>query len=156
MSEQVIKVLVEGGKASPSVLGQSLGIAGLNIGKVVSDINAATKDYEGMKVPVSIIYNEKKEYRLEVGVPPASQLLKKEAGIQKGAGNRDAPAGDITIEQAVKVAKQKQAQMMSTDLKKNVKEILGVCLSMGLTVEGKDPREVQKEIDEGKYDERIK
>lgn len=156
MIEQVIKVLVEGGKANPSAMGQSLGVAGLNIGKVVADINNATKDYAGMKVPVKIIYDSQRNYRLEVGVPPTSQLLKKEAGIEKGAGDREAAIGDLTIEQAVKVARQKQSQMMGTDLKKNVKEVLGVCVSMGLTVEGRNPKIVQKEIDEGKHDDRIK
>lgn len=156
MIEQTIKVLIEGGKANAAAMGQSLGMAGLNIGKVVADVNAATKDYSGMKVPVAIIYDNSKNYRLEVGVPQTSQLLKKEAGIEKGAGNREAPAGNVTIEQILKVAKQKQAQMMSTDLKKNLKEVMGVCLSMGLTVEDKDPRVVQKELDEGSYDDRIK
>jgi len=56
------------------------------------------------------------------------------------------------MEQLVKVAKMKRVQLLAADTKKAAKEILGTCVSMGVTVGGKDPREVQKEIDEGKHD----
>ncbi len=156
MPEQKIKLLVEGGKANPAAMGQSLGAAGLNIGKVVSEINTKTKEFPGMKVPVTIIYNDKKEYKLELGVPPVSQLLMKEAGIEGGAGDRKAMAGNVTFEQTLKIAKQKKHQMMSDTLKKNVLEVLGTCQSMGLTVEGKNAKEIQKEVKEGKFDSKIK
>lgn len=156
MPEQTIKLLVEGGKANPAALGQSLGAAGLNIGKVVAEVNAKTKEYVNMKVPVEIIYDDKKNFKLAIGVPPVSQLLKKEAKIESGAGDRKAPAGNITMDQVIKVTKQKNDQMMSTTLKDNVKEVLGIALSMGLNVEGKSPKEVTKEVNEGKYDAKLK
>jgi large subunit ribosomal protein L11 len=56
------------------------------------------------------------------------------------------------MEQLAKVAKMKRVQLLAADTKKAAKEILGTCVSMGVTVAGKDPREVQKEIDEGKHD----
>jgi large subunit ribosomal protein L11 len=56
------------------------------------------------------------------------------------------------MEQIVRIAKVKRAELLSRKAKTAVKEVLGSCVSMGVTVEGKDPREIQKEIDEGKYD----
>jgi len=140
-----VKALVQAGKVTPAALGQSLGMAGLNIGKVVADINNVTKKYEGMKVPVVISYDLKtKEYKIEVRLPPTSQLILKEAGIQKGAGN-------ISFEQAVKVAKTKE-ESLGKDLKKAVLQVLGTCVSMGVTVDGKNAKEIQGLVKEGKFD----
>lgn len=140
-----VKALVQAGKVTPAALGQSLGMAGLNIGKVVADINNVTKKYEGMKVPVVISYDLKtKEYEIEVRLPPTSQLILKEAGIQKGAGN-------ISFEQAVKVAKTKE-ESLGKDLKKAVLQVLGTCVSMGVTVDGKNAKEIQVLVKEGKFD----
>ena len=140
-----VKALVQAGKVTPAALGQSLGMAGLNIGKVVADINNVTKKYEGMKVPVVISYDLKtKEYKIEVRLPPTSQLILKEAGIQKGAGN-------ISFDQVVKVAKTKE-ESLGKDLKKAVLQVLGTCVSMGVTVDGKDAKEIQVLVKEGKFD----
>ncbi len=154
---QVVEVLVEGGKATPGPpLGPAIGPLGLNVKLVVDKINEATKDFAGMQVPVKIIVTDpkKKEFEIEVGVPPVSQLIKKELGLGKGS---DAPknniVGNLTMEQVIRIAKAKQDQMLAADLKAAAKEVIGTALSMGVTVEGKDPREVQKEIDEGVYDE---
>lgn len=159
MAEQMIKALVEGGKASPAPpLGPALGTAGLNIGKVVSELNAKTKDFAGMKVPVEIYYTpgDKENFRIEVGVPPVTQLIMKELGLKKAASKHDEPVGDIKMESIVRITKQKQAKMQSRVLKQSVKEVLGTCVSMGVTVEGKPARVVQKEVDEGKWDKVIK
>lgn len=83
---QVVEVLVEGGKASPGPpLGPAIGPLGLNVKQVVDEINKATKEFEGMQVPVKIIVEDpkKKTFRIEVGIPPTSQLIKKELGIPK-------------------------------------------------------------------------
>jgi len=61
----------------------------------------------------------------------------------------------LTIDQVVRIAKMKRPQLLSRTLKSATKEILGVCVSMGVTAEGKDPREVQSEIDQGKYDDKF-
>jgi large subunit ribosomal protein L11 len=59
----------------------------------------------------------------------------------------------LTIEQVLRIAKIKRHELLAKTLEGAVKEVLGSCISMGVTVEGKDPREIQAEIDEGKYDE---
>ncbi|QDA30969.1 50S ribosomal protein L11 [Thermococcus indicus] len=154
---QVVEVLVEGGKASPGPpLGPAIGPLGLNVKQVVDEINKATKDFEGMQVPVKIIVTDpkKKTFEIEVGVPPVSQLIKKEIGAPKGSSEPgNSPVGNLTMEQVIRIAKAKVDQMLAADLKAAAKEVIGTALSMGVTVEGKDPREVQREIDEGVYDE---
>jgi len=154
-----VKLLVDGGKATPGPpIGPALGPFGLNVGKVVAEINEKTKDFEGMKVPVTIVIDAKtKQYEIRVGLPPVSALIRKELGLERGAQNPGKEVvGNLTIEQAVKIAKIKREGSLAKSLKTAVKEVLGTCVSMGVTVEGKDPRTVQKEIDEGKYDEVIK
>jgi large subunit ribosomal protein L11 len=121
---------------------------------IVNKINEVTKDYAGMKVPVKVIVDpETKEFEVTVGTPTASALIVSELKVEKGSGSPKAQkVGDLTMEQLVKIAKMKRVQLLAADTKKAAKEILGTCVSMGVTVEGKDPREVQKEIDEGKHD----
>ena len=150
--KEVINALVEGGKATPGPpLGPKLGPLGINVGKLISDINKATKDFTGMRVPVKLIIDtEKKNWEIEVGTPPTSQLLLKEVKAEKGAKTGEEKIGNLTIEQIVKIAKIKMKEMDIKDLKSAVKVVLGTCISVGITVNGKDPREIQKEIDEGK------
>ncbi|MFB0567977.1 MAG: 50S ribosomal protein L11, partial [Candidatus Bathyarchaeia archaeon] len=77
-----------------------------------------------------------------------------ELKIEKGSGTpKTEKAGDLTMEQLIRIAKVKQDKVLARNLKAAVKEILGSCVSMGVTVEGNDPKDFQKEIDQGKYDE---
>jgi large subunit ribosomal protein L11 len=129
---------------------------GVNIGQVVAKINEMTKDFEGMKVPVKVnVDPATKEFTVEVGSPPTGEIIKKEAGIEKGAGNREAPAGDISMEKIVKISKAK-SNSLGSDVKSVVKEVLGSCLSMGVTIDSKNARDVIKEVDEGKHDSMLK
>lgn len=150
-----IEVLVEGGRASPGPpLGPALGPMGVNVVQVVAKINEKTKAYEGMKVPVKVLIDPKtKTFEIKVGTPPTSSLLVKEIGMEKGSGAPNTQkVGNITIEQAIKVANMKQDSLMGKDLKMRVLEVIGVCVSSGITVEGKEPKAIQKEIKEGKWD----
>jgi len=147
----VIEVLVPGGKASPGPpIGPALGPLGINIKAVVDDINAQTASYNGMQVPVKVIVDDKKNVTLEVGIPPASALVLIEAGIEKGSSAEET-VGNITFAQAIKIAKMKRQSSLSYELKNTVKEVLGTCLSMGVTVDEKPARDVQKAIDAGEY-----
>lgn len=125
---------------------------GVNAAQVVAKINEATKSFSGMKVPVKVIVNtETKEFKIEVGTPPTVELLKKAAGIEKGAGNREAPAGNIALSEIVNIAKSK-TNSLGKNLKSVVKEICGSCVSAGITIEGKNAKEIIREIDAGKHD----
>lgn len=154
---KTIDVIVEGGKATAGPpLGPALGPMGINAGEVVAKINEETKAFAGMKVPVKVhVDPATKEFSIEVGSPPTAEIIKKEIGIEKGAGNREAPAGDIALAKCVEIAKAKR-NSLGKDAKETLKEILGTCLSMGVTVEGKNAREVIKEVGEGKHDSLLK
>jgi large subunit ribosomal protein L11 len=153
---KVVELLVNGGQATAGPpLGPALGPLGINIMLVVNKINEVTKDYAGMKVPVKVTVDvENKEFEVTVGTPTAAALLVSELKVEKGSGTPNtAKIGDLSMEQIVRISKIKSAELLAPDLKRAAKEVLGTCISMGVTVEGKDPREVQKEISEGKYNE---
>src|SRR5574338_1322731 len=98
---QSISTLVTGGQASAGPpLGPALGPMGVNIMQVIGAINEKTKDFEGMKVPVTVkIFPDTKKWEIEIGIPSASALLLKEAGIQKGSGTSGtAWVGDVTMD----------------------------------------------------------
>ncbi|MEM3745476.1 MAG: 50S ribosomal protein L11, partial [Candidatus Bathyarchaeia archaeon] len=81
----------------------------------------------------------------------------KEAGITKGSGKPNVEkVGNLSMEQVIKIAKIKRSKLLAKTLKAAVKEVIGSCVSMGVTIDGKDPKAVLREIDEGKYDEVIK
>ncbi|MDV0446945.1 50S ribosomal protein L11 [Methanosarcinaceae archaeon Ag5] len=150
-----VEALVPGGKATPGPpLGPSLGPLGINIKQVIEQINEKTKDYNGMQVPVKIIVADDKSVQIEVGTPPTASLLLQEAGVQKGSGKPNAEkVGNITVQQAAKIARMKRDVLLSYDLKAAIKEVTGTGVSVGVTVEGMDVREFQKAIDAGKYDD---
>lgn len=157
--ESRVKVLVEGGKASPGPpLGPALGPLGVNVGQVVAKINEATSSFSGMKVPVIVFVKKKtKEFRVEVGLPPTSALIKKELGLERGAKTSGTEVvGNLNIDQVVKIAKLKSGTSLANNLKAAVKETLGTCVSLGVTVGGKDAREIQQEIEKGEHDEELK
>jgi large subunit ribosomal protein L11 len=155
LAKKVIDALVNGGQATAGPpLGPALGPLGVNVVAIVNRINETTKDYAGMKVPVKIIVEtETKEYEIEVGTPTTSALIVSALKIQKGSGNpKEEKVGDLTMTNLVDIVKKKRQQMLAISAKKAAKEVLGSCVSMGVTVEGRDPREIQTEIDEGKFD----
>lgn len=147
----IISLLVEGGKAtSGPPLGPALGPLKVDINKVVQEINEKTKEFEGMKVNVKVIVDENKNVKIEVGTPPTAALILKEIGAQKGAKGKDEIIGNISLEQVIKIAKIKRGSSLSKNLTNVVLEVLGTCLSMNVTCDGKNPKEVIKSIKEGK------
>ncbi|MCL4342195.1 MAG: 50S ribosomal protein L11 [Candidatus Thermoplasmatota archaeon] len=150
---QSVSAMVEGGKAtSGPPLGPALGPLGLNLAQIIKEINEKTKDFAGMQVPitVTVVDPATKKYEISVGIPPTSALIKKEMGIEKGAGKKkEAIAGNATLEQIKKVAQVKLSNMLANDIKAAVLEVLGTCVSLGVNVDGKDPKEVQRLIKKG-------
>jgi len=159
MSKETVKALIEGGKASAAPpLGPALGPLGVNIGQVITDINKKTGDFKGMQVPVSVIVDTStKEYSIEIGTPPASALIKKEAGIEKGSGKPHIDkVADLRIEQIIKIAKMKEDALPGKTLKERVKAIIGTCNSMGVLIEGKTAKDTMSEVANGVYESEIK
>jgi large subunit ribosomal protein L11 len=146
-----LKVIVPGGKATPGPpLGPAIAPLGVNVGQLVAKLNEKTKAFEGIEVPVKIIVKADKTFDIEVGTPAVPALLKKELGTDKGAGTKDATCGDLGLDKIIKVAKMKKDALMANSDAALVNQVLGTCVSMGATVEGKKPQEVQKEILSGK------
>jgi len=170
MAEKVVNALVDGGKAVPGPpLGPALAEAKVNIGEVVSAINEKTKEFKGMQVPVEVIIDTTtKEFKIKVGTPPVSSLIKKELKAEKLAkapfgvykpkeGENYTPfEGSLTMEQCVRIAKAKYDDLNTHVFKNAVKQVVASCVSSGVKIEGKTPKEMLKEIDEGKWDDQIK
>ncbi len=155
---EVVEVLVPGGKATAGPpLGPALGPLGINVKAVIDEINKKTGTFNGMQVPVKVVVDDKKQFTVTVGIPPTTALIKKEAGIEKGSKEPNAiVAGNLPFEAAVRIAKMKIDGMLSYELKTAVKEVVGTCVSMGVNVDGKKPKDVLVAISEGKYDSALK
>ena len=160
MSKITIPAIVEGGKANAGPpLGPALGPLGVNIGGIIDEINRKTGPFSGLKVPVKVIVDKStKEFVIEVGSPSTGELLKKEAGVEKGKkGGPDDPktVGNLKFEQVVKVARMKTDGSLVRNLKNGAKEVLGTCVSLGITVEGQDARKIIEEVEAGKHDSQL-
>ncbi len=155
MPTETIEALVDGGEATAGPpLGPELGPMQVNIMEIINAVNEKTAKFKGMKVPVVItIDTATKDYEIKVGTPPTSSLLIEKLGIDKGSGSAATnKVADLNIPQAKEIAEMKYDDLLGKSLKEKVKEIMGTCVSMGITVDGKDPREAQKAMDEGEYD----
>jgi large subunit ribosomal protein L11 len=154
-----IKLLVDGGAMKPGpAIAQQLGPMGINMGKVLSDVNAATSAFKGMQVPVNLdVDAKKKTFTVTVLSPSVAALLKKELGIELGSGERKkVQVGNLAIEQVISVTKQKMGGMLANNFLGALKSVIGSTMAMGVLIDSKDPKQVLQEIEEGKYDKEIK
>lgn len=160
--KEVIDLLVEGGKAAPGAgSAPKLSVLKVNIQEIFKQINEKTKECAGMSIPIKIeIDTETKQYEIKVGTPPVSSIIKKELGIELAKITEEEKAqgktsvGNLKFEQVVKVAKSKQNALLAKNLKSAVKMIVGSANSMtGILIEGKRPKDIIKEIDEGKWNQ---
>jgi large subunit ribosomal protein L11 len=155
----IIKLLVDGGEMKPGpTIAQKIGPLGLNMGKIIQEINKATAKFKGTKVPVNLDVEPKtKEFKVEVFSPPTSEMLKKELGIETASGDhKKSKVGNLAIEQIIKIAETKHSNMLAKDFKSAVKSVVGSCVSLGVLVENKSGKEIESDIDEGKFDKEIK
>lgn len=141
MAKQVtaqVKVQIAGGQATPAPpVGTSLGPHGVNIGQFVKQFNDRTKDLNGMIVPALITIYSDRSFDFVLKSPPAPVLLKKAAGIAKGAANpRTDKVGKVTMAQVIEIAKAKQADLNSSGLDEACRVIAGTARSMGIEVIG--------------------
>ena len=152
---ETIEVLVPGGEANPGPpLGPELGPTPVDVQAVVQQINEETAAFDGTEVPVTITYEDDGSFEIEVGVPPTAALIKDEAGFETGSGRPDQEfVADISIDQLRQIAEQKQSDLLSYDVKGAAREVAGTCVSLGVTIEGQDPREFAERIAAGEYDD---
>jgi large subunit ribosomal protein L11 len=156
MVKKTFNFIVVGGKATGGPpIGPALGPLGVNIMAVVNKINEVTSPYEGVKVPVEVTLDtDTKEFSVKVGMLSTYSLITQALGISKGSStpNRSA-VGNLTFKQVVEIAERKREGLLANSLRAAVKEVLGTCLSMGVTVDGKSVKEVLSLLDSGVYDE---
>jgi len=136
-AKTVIKLQIPAGKANPAPpVGPALGQHGVNIQDFCSQFNDKSKDRMGEIVPVEITVNEDRSFSFIMKTAPASDLLKKAAGVQKGAGNplKD-KVGKVTKAQVQEIAEKKMEDLNADDIEGAMKIIEGTARSMGIKVE---------------------
>ena len=133
----IIKLQIPAGKANPSPpIGPVLAQHGLNIAEFCQKFNDATKDQQGFKLPVDITVFEDRTYDFVVKQPPASELLKKVAAIEKGSGKPNkVKVAKITKAQLKQVAERKMPDLNTTDIEQAMKIIEGTAKNMGIEIE---------------------
>jgi len=133
----IIKLQIPAGQATPAPpVGPSLAQHGLNISEFCQKFNELTKSQMGWTLPVEITVYENRTYDFKLKQPPASELLKKAAGIEKGSGEpQKTKVGKITREQLRKIAEQKMPDLNAENIEKAMKVIAGTAKQMGITIE---------------------
>jgi large subunit ribosomal protein L11 len=134
----VVKLQIPAGKATPAPpVGPALGQYGINIMAFVKEYNAQTAHQVGTIVPVEITIYDDRSFTFVTKTPPASELLRKAAGVEKGSGqNRRVKVGRITREQLLEIAKVKLPDLNTKDLEKAARIIEGTARSMGIEIVG--------------------
>ncbi len=132
----VVKLQIPAGKATPAPpVGPALAPHGLNLMEFCQKFNEATKSQAGSTIPAEITIFEDRTYEFKLKTPPASELLKKAAGIEKGSGTPDkTKVGKITREQLRKIAEQKMPDLNANDIDAAIKIIEGTARTMGIEV----------------------
>jgi len=134
----LVKVALQAGAATPAPpVGTALGPHGVNIMEFCKAYNAATESQRGNVIPVEITIFEDRSFTFVTKTPPAAELIKKAAGLQKGSGNPLAEkVGKITAAQVREIASTKLPDLNANDVDGAVKIVEGTARSMGVTVEG--------------------
>jgi large subunit ribosomal protein L11 len=142
-----VSILVEGGKAAAgATLGSALGPLGVNVGQVVAQINKETTQFTGMRVPVIIrVDPNTRAFTLVVGRPPVAALLLKEAKKEKGSGKpKGETIGDVSLDAVKRIAESKGEDLEGRSIEEKMNQVIGTCVSLGLSVGGEDPRTLLK------------
>ncbi len=133
----MVKLQIPAGKANPAPpVGTALGPHGVNIQEVVQRFNAETQDKMGQIIPVEISIYEDRTFSMVYKTPPASDLLRKAAGIDKGAGEpHKMKAGKVSMQQVREIAETKMPDLNTNDIDAAAKIVAGTARSMGIKVE---------------------
>lgn len=134
--KKVVKVVARGGQANPAPpLGPALGQAGVDIQGFCTQFNAATKDQMGQMIPVVITVYDDRSFTFITKQPPASELIKGKAKIEKGSGEPNKnKVGTISRKDLEDIAKQKMPDLNTTDLEAAMRTMEGTARNMGVTV----------------------
>ena len=132
-----VKLQIPAGKANPAPpVGPALGQAGVNIQEFCSKFNAETREKMGSVIPVVITVYDDRSFTFITKTPPASDLLKKAAGVEKGSGNaKKEKVGSVTTEQLREIAEIKMPDLNANDVEAAMKIIAGSARNMGIEIE---------------------
>ena len=132
----ILKLQIEAGKANPAPpIGTALGPQGVNIQEFCKQFNDATKDKAGDIIPAEITVYEDRSFTFVLKTPPASALLRKAAGVEKGAADPlKGKVGKVTKADVRKIAEQKMVDLNANDLDAAENIIRGTARSMGIEV----------------------
>ncbi len=132
----IVKLQIPAGKATPAPpIGPSLAQHGLNISEFCQKFNDATKDQAGFVIPVEITIYVDRTYTFKLKKPPAAELLKKAAGIEKGSGEPNkTKVGKITKTQLKEIAQKKMDDLNTDDIEQAMKIIAGTAKNMGIEI----------------------
>ena len=133
----IVKLQIQAGAATPAPpVGPALAQHGVNIGEFCQKFNEASKSQQGFKLPVEITVFEDRTYVFKLHQPPAAELLKKAAGIEKGSGTPNkTKVAKITRAQLQKIAEQKMPDLNAENLEAAMRIIEGTAKNMGITIE---------------------
>lgn len=134
----VVKLQIPAGKATPAPpVGSTLGPYGINMMEFIKSYNAQTANQVGSIVPVEITIYEDRSFTFVTKTPPAADLIKKAAGIEKGSGTPNrTKVGKLTREQVRSIAQTKLPDLNANDIEAAMRIIEGTARSMGVTIEG--------------------
>lgn len=132
----IIKLQIQAGQANPAPpIGPALGQHGINIAEFCKQFNEATKTMMGDVIPAEITIYEDRSFIFKLKTPPASALLKKAAGIEKGSGTPNkAKVGKVTKEDLRKIAERKMVDLNANDIDAAMKIIAGTAKNMGIEI----------------------
>ena len=135
--KNIVKIQIPAGEANPAPpVGTALGPHGVNIQNFCSQFNEATKDKKGNIIPVELSIYEDRTFDFRIKTSPASDLLRKAAGVEKGSGETPrAKVGKVTKAQIRQIAETKMPDLNANDIRAAAKIIEGTARSMGITVE---------------------
>ncbi len=151
---EIVTVSFKAGNAKPEDLGQ-VEKHGLDPQALAEELNRKTQRLKGFDVTARIyVYPRTREYYIEVVPPNITELLLKKANAKAPSGDpMHQKIGDLSLEDIIHVAIGKKSELLTLDLRKAVKTVLGTARAIGLTVEGKDPKQVTREVEQGAYEE---
>ena len=134
----LIKLQIQAGAANPAPpIGPALGQHGVNIMEFCKAYNAATESQRGNVIPVEITVFEDRSFTFVTKTPPAAELIKKAAGVQKGSGvPHTEKVGKLTSSQVEEIAQTKMEDLNANDVEAASKIVSGTARSMGITVDG--------------------
>ena len=133
---QIIKLQCQAGKATPAPpVGTALGPTGINIMEFVKDYNARTASQIGTIIPIELTIYEDRSFTFITKTPPASELLRQAAGVEKGSGEPNLEiVGEVTQDQLREIAKTKMPDLNANDIEAAMRTIEGTARNMGITV----------------------